>query len=275
MISIITAVHNQLPMNQLFVAYLQQHTHYPYELIVVDNNSTDGSSKFFEQAGAKVIQTGGNYNYPYCQNLGIKHATQNWLVFLNNDVAVSPQWDFRALKVMQALKIEIGSCVAPENMGTKFNTFFFRKKWKWIKRIWLKENHSAIHLEQLMAKMFSNYSEFCENRWKKTQFQTSEGFAGSSFILQQELLSKVGTWDERIQAADFDLFLRTKKRSVQQGDIKPVQLLHGVYLHHFMGISSKHGFPTFSNAEKMISLEQKWGGKENINILLEDSGLQV
>jgi hypothetical protein len=42
-----------------------------------------------------------------------------------------------------------------------------------------------------------------------------------------------------------------------------------------MGISSKHGFPRFTNAEQMISLEEKWGGKEKINQLLKDCGLHV
>jgi GT2 family glycosyltransferase len=275
MISIITAVHNQLPMNQLFLTYLQKHTHYPFELIIIDNSSTDGSSELFKTSNAKVIHSGGNFNYPYCQNLGISHAKHDWLVFLNNDVVVSPNWDLRALEVMQKNKVDIGSCVAPENMGEKWATFYYRKKWKWIKKLYLKDSNNQADLEQLIGFMFSDFNQFCEKRWKNKMYQTSEGFAGSSFILHRKTLSKVGLWDECIQSADFDLFLRTKMRSMEQRDMQPIQLLQGVYLHHFMGISSKHGFPRFTNAEQMISLEEKWGGKEKINQLLKDCGLHV
>lgn len=275
MISIITAVHNQLPMNQLFLTYLQKHTHHPFELIIIDNSSTDGSTEFFKKAGAKVIETGGNFNYPFCQNLGIQHAKHDWLVFLNNDVAVSPYWDLRALEVIQKNNIDIGSCVAPENMGQKWSTFFYRKKWRWIKKLHLRDNHDSLFFEKLMGVMFFDFNRFCANRWQKKMYQTNEGFAGSSFILHRKTLSKVGLWDERIQSADFDLFLRAKMRSMEQRDMQPIQLLQGVYLHHFMGISSKNGFPRFTNVEQMISLEEKWGGKEKINQLLKDCGLHV
>src|SRR5947208_13580 len=72
MISIITAVYNQLAVNRLFVENLRRYTHHPYELIIIDNGSTDGSAEFFEQQGATVIRNGANYSYPHCQNQGIK-----------------------------------------------------------------------------------------------------------------------------------------------------------------------------------------------------------
>lgn len=81
MISIITAVHNQLSMNQFFVKHLQKATRNRYELIVIDNASTDGSADFFESVGATVIRNAVNYSYPYCQNQGIAKARHDWLAF--------------------------------------------------------------------------------------------------------------------------------------------------------------------------------------------------
>ena len=53
MISIVTAVHNQIGMNRLFYETLKRNTRNVYELIIIDNNSTDGSREFFrEHAGA-------------------------------------------------------------------------------------------------------------------------------------------------------------------------------------------------------------------------------
>ena len=48
MISIVTSVHNQLHMNKLFFETLQKNSALPFQLIVIDNNSTDGSKEFFK-----------------------------------------------------------------------------------------------------------------------------------------------------------------------------------------------------------------------------------
>ena len=48
-ISIITAIHNGLPFNQIYLENLKRYTHYPFELIIIDNASTDGSCDFFQK----------------------------------------------------------------------------------------------------------------------------------------------------------------------------------------------------------------------------------
>jgi len=45
-ISIITAVYNQLAMNQIYWENLKKNTQHPFELIVIDNASTDASADF-------------------------------------------------------------------------------------------------------------------------------------------------------------------------------------------------------------------------------------
>jgi glycosyltransferase involved in cell wall biosynthesis len=56
MLSIIVAVHNQLGHNQLFLEGIQRYATGPYEIIVVDNHSTDKSAEFFEENGCQVIR---------------------------------------------------------------------------------------------------------------------------------------------------------------------------------------------------------------------------
>ena len=55
-LSIIVAVHNQLGHNQLFLEGIRRCTTGPYEVIVVDNYSTDRSAEFFEANGCQVIR---------------------------------------------------------------------------------------------------------------------------------------------------------------------------------------------------------------------------
>lgn len=49
MISIITAIHNQLEVNKIFYNSLKKSTFNSFELIILDNNSTDGSSDYFAE----------------------------------------------------------------------------------------------------------------------------------------------------------------------------------------------------------------------------------
>ena len=85
MISIITAIYNQLPVNKIFWEYLKKNTCQPFELIIIDNGSTDGSSDFFKSVGATVINNSANYSYPHSQNQGINISRFDWLAFLNKN----------------------------------------------------------------------------------------------------------------------------------------------------------------------------------------------
>ena len=88
MISIITAIHNQLEMNEIFWENLKKYTHYPFELIIIDNHSSDGSKEFFIEKGATVIANQANYSYPYTQNQGIKIAHGEYILILNPDTVL-------------------------------------------------------------------------------------------------------------------------------------------------------------------------------------------
>ena len=98
-LSIITAVYNQLPMNQIYWENLVKNTKHAFELIVIDNASTDASADFFESVGARVIRNPGNYSYPVSQNQGIAIAKGEWLAFLNNDIIVSKDWDLSLIHI--------------------------------------------------------------------------------------------------------------------------------------------------------------------------------
>jgi len=70
-------------------------TDYPnFEIILVDNASTDGSAEWVKNQFPDVRVVTLDQNYGYCggNNRGATYACHDNLIFLNNDVAVDPNW---------------------------------------------------------------------------------------------------------------------------------------------------------------------------------------
>ena len=68
--------------------------HDSYEIIVVDNASTDGSQSWVKNTypQIKLIENDKNYGYAGGCNVGALEAKGNYLVFLNNDTIQDPDW---------------------------------------------------------------------------------------------------------------------------------------------------------------------------------------
>lgn len=66
----------------------------PFETVVVDNGSTDGSVAFLRTRypGVRVIETGSNLGFAAGNNAGVRAAHGEWIAFLNNDTVAEPDW---------------------------------------------------------------------------------------------------------------------------------------------------------------------------------------
>ena len=67
---------------------------YPYEIIIVDNCSQDGTSTFIKDnfPSVKLIESFENKGYGAGNNIGIKHAKGEYIVILNPDTIVGQSW---------------------------------------------------------------------------------------------------------------------------------------------------------------------------------------
>ena len=103
-ISVIVILHNKAPLSVMAIASLIEYVDVPYELIVVDNASTDETSQLLEMIeGLQVQRLDQNLGFGPACNLAVKRARGEYLLFFNNDALLGPGTVHAALKVFDQL----------------------------------------------------------------------------------------------------------------------------------------------------------------------------
>jgi len=96
LVSIIIPVYNKLELTQLCLKAISANTEYlNYEIIVVDNASSDGTTEFLKQLAndkIKPLFCAENRGFGDACNEGATVAKGSYLLFLNNDTEPQPGW---------------------------------------------------------------------------------------------------------------------------------------------------------------------------------------
>ncbi|WP_339735842.1 glycosyltransferase [uncultured Gimesia sp.] len=180
--SIIIVTHNQLPYTQQCIDSLRMRTDEPYELILVDNGSTDGTPDYFNSlADPQVILNSDNQGFPAAVNQGIAAASGENILLLNNDTLMTTGWLHRLLVRLYSNK-EIGivgpmsnNISGPQQIPVTYTDLASLDgfAWDWGKR------HDQQSLDE------SRLVGFC-------------------MLFKRELIDKIGTLDERFGIGCFE-----------------------------------------------------------------------
>lgn len=112
--SIVIITHNELTYTRLCVDSIREHTDEPYELIFVDNASTDGTVAYLRSLpGVQVIANSENRGFPAASNQGIEAASGRQVLLLNNDTVVTTGWLSRLLRTLYSTPRSALSAPAP------------------------------------------------------------------------------------------------------------------------------------------------------------------
>lgn len=165
-------------------------TDYPnFEIIIVDNNSTDGSvnavkKRFNSNDKMRLIINERNLGYTGGNNVGIKHARGEVLVFLNNDITVSRSW---LREIVEALKSDLKIGAAQP----KIMNFF-----------------SPTKVDNLGGSMgFYGFAKI-----QKTKMHEIFFAVGSALVVRKNVLEEVGPFDDDYFMYNEDLDLSWRIR---------------------------------------------------------------
>ncbi|MEF9991459.1 MAG: glycosyltransferase [Romboutsia sp.] len=235
--SIIILTYNQLEYTKLCIESIRKFTlKGSYEIIVVDNNSTDDTPNWLrKQNDLKVIYNLENKGFPAGCNQGIEISNGENILLLNNDTVVTPNW-------LQNLKKALYSSDTVGAVGSVSNNC---------------SNYQQI------ATSYQNISEMLNfatgyNISNKSFWKYKTRLIGFCYLIKKEVLDKIGLLDEIFSPGNFeddDLSYRI----ICQG--YNLLLCADAFIHHFGSVSFSKNSNNFLNTfnKNSIKFKEKWG----------------
>jgi GT2 family glycosyltransferase len=125
LISIIIPSWNRIDLLQSVLTSVGEQTYSRREVIVVDNGSSDGSGSLAAAAGANVLRLEENRGFAEAVNLGIRAATGDWLLILNNDVTLQVDYIERLVEMAtrEGCDFATGKILMADDPGTLEGSF--------------------------------------------------------------------------------------------------------------------------------------------------------
>jgi len=166
-VSIIIPAYNEAAMLEKSLSALNRinYSRDRYEIIVVDNGSTDNTCKIAEKYNVKVVQFPGGKTIASVRNRGASSAKGDVLAFLDADCVVTKNWLSNAVKKLADGIGVVGSRpFAPLKTST-----------------WVQRCLGTIVAKSLQGPIFVDW------------------LSSSNFIVRKELFNKVNGFDEHLE----------------------------------------------------------------------------
>ena len=243
--SIIILTYNNLDKTRDCIESIRKYTDKDsYEIIVVDNNSTDDTKLFLEeQDDIKVIFNESNVGFPMGCNIGIANAEETYdILLLNNDTIVTKNWLSNLKKCLYSDE-KIGAVGAVSNNGANLQGVDFTY-------------NNFDEMQNLASK--NNISDV--KKWEEKVC-----LIGYCLLIKREVMDQLNGLDEGYTPGyieDNDLSLNIIKLGYR------LMLCHDSFIHHYLGTSFRKDEDKFNKIilKNRDYFEKKW----NFNVFAFD-----
>jgi len=185
-VSIIIITYNGKQLLEKCLESLFKINYNNFEVIIVDNNSTDNTIEFITKnyPSIIIIKLDSNKGFAEPNNIGTKTAKGEYFLFLNNDTVVTPNFISSMIEVME-LDRTIGICQS----------------------LLLKPDGSLDSSGDFIDKLGVVYN----SKTKSNEIREISSARGASMLIHKELFEKLGGFDETffVSFEDVDLGWRT------------------------------------------------------------------
>ena len=187
LVSIIIPTKNNRRILNRCIQSIQKYTSYKnFEIIIIDNNSTDPSTKsYYQSLPYTVLDYKDSFNFSKMNNYAVKHAKGDFLLFLNDDTSVlEPDW----------LQEMIGVC-SQNDVGAVGAKLVYSDNTIQHAGIVILETGAGFHPFQQLLQDSDRYFNFIN------VMRDCSAVTGACLMTKKEIFTKVNGFDD-----DFDLY---------------------------------------------------------------------
>ena len=171
-----------------------------YEVIVVDNNSTDGTETFLNQLSGdiQIIRNNENLGFAKACNQGARAARGRFLVFLNNDTIPLTHW----------LTALVGEVTSHPNVGIVGSKLLYEDD---------TIQHAGVAFSREGLMPYHLYRRFHRDHPAVNQRRTFQSVTAACMLIRREIFETAGGFDEGFQNGfeDVDLCLKVSDKGWQ------------------------------------------------------------
>lgn len=194
-VSIILVNYNTRHLTQVAIESIQKHTsNVVYEIILIDNASTDGSKEFFEKRkDIKYLYNKENIGFGRANNLGYQYAKGKYILLLNTDTYLINNAIKEFFDYMEEASKEV-ACVGC-----------------WLKNAELGENASEVHFLHINTVLRNSWNALIPSPLKKRKSIVNkseeegvikekkvEAVIGADMFIRREVIERYDLFDEKI-----------------------------------------------------------------------------
>ncbi|GIP47421.1 hypothetical protein J53TS2_10120 [Paenibacillus sp. J53TS2] len=235
--SIVIATYNKLEYTQECIKSIRSYTEFgSYEIIVVDNHSTDGSVEWLkQQEDILLIINHDNLGFPKACNQGIEASTGDNVLLLNNDTIVTNDWLMNMVTALYSAP-DIGAVSTVTNNCSNHQS--------------IRVDYETLEEMQLFAE---DYNVSDSSKWEERA-----RLIGYNLLIKKKVLLEVGLLDELFTPGNYeddDLCIRIRLAGYR------LLLCKDTFIHHFGSMSFKTDIDAYRELlnRNQAKFASKWG----------------